>query len=177
MFIREITHRELSTTSTAFPSSVNGISSCGTTMAMIPLFPCFPASLSQTSIFLVVATYALIFFLTPAMRLSHFFASRTTISMTFPSLPDGIYNEVSFTFFDLSQKIAWINFSSGVNSHSDFGVIFPIRISHHFTLDPILTIPSSSRFFNFPIETHGISLVVSSGPSLVSATSISYSSI
>jgi hypothetical protein len=111
------------------------------------------------------------------MRLSHFFASRTRTSITLPSLPAGIYNEVSFTFFDLSPKIAWISFSSGLNSPSLFGVILPIRISHHLTLAPILTIPSSSKLLNFCIETPGISLVVSSGQSLVSATSISYSSI
>lgn len=178
MFIREITPSGLSTTSIGFPSSVNGISSSATTMEMIPLFPCFPANLSQTSIFLVLATYTLIFFLTPAIRLSHFFASRMTTSMTFPSLlPDGTYNDVSLTFFDLSQKIAWMSFSSGVSSPSDLGVIFPMRISHHLTMDPILITPSSSRFLSLIIETPGISLVVSSGPSLVSATSISYSSI
>jgi hypothetical protein len=42
---------------------------------------------------------------------------------------------------------------------------------------PILIIPSSSRFLSFESDTHGISFVVSSGPSFVSATSISYSSI
>jgi len=141
------------------------------------LFPCFHANLSQISIFLVVATYTLIFFLTQAIKLSHFFASKITTSITFHSLPEGIYNDVSFTFFDLSQKIAWISFSSGVSSHSDFGVILPIRISQPFTLDPILIIPSSSRFLSFHIDTHGISFVVCSGPSFVSATSISCSSI
>jgi hypothetical protein len=107
MFIRDITPSGLSTTSTGCPSSVNGISSSATTIEIIPLFPCFPASLSQTSIFLVLATYTLIFFLTPAIKLSHFLASRITTSITFPSLlPDGTYNDVSFTFFDLSPKIA-----------------------------------------------------------------------
>jgi len=92
-------------------------------------------------------------------------------------LHDAMYNDVSFTFLDLSPKIACISFSSGVNSHSDFGVIFHTNISHHFTIDHILTIPSSSKFFNFDIDTHGISFVVSSGQSFVSATSISFSSI
>jgi hypothetical protein len=101
-----------------------------------------------------------------------------TTSITFPSLlPAGTYNEVSFTFFDLSQKIAWISFSSGVSSPSDFGVIFPIKISHHLTMAQILITPSSSRFLSFAIFTPGISFVVSSGQSLVSATSNSYSSI
>ena len=178
MFIREITPSGLSTISTGLPSSVNGISSSATTIEIIPLFPCFPASLSPTSIFLVLATYTLIFFLTPAIKLSHFLASKITTSITFPSLlPDGTYNEVSFTFFDLSPNIAWISFSSGVSSPSDFGVIFPITISHHFTIDPILMTPSSSKFLSLFMETPGISFVVSSGPSFVSATSISYSSI
>ncbi|MEI7919099.1 MAG: hypothetical protein WCH65_02570 [bacterium] len=89
MFIREITQSGFRQTSTGLPSSVNGISSSGTTIEIIPLFPCFPASLSQISIFLVLAMYTLIFFLTPAIRLSPFFASRITTSITFPSLlPD-----------------------------------------------------------------------------------------
>jgi hypothetical protein len=54
----------------------------------------------------VVATYTLIFFFTPAIKLSHFLASRITTSITFPSLPEGRYNEVSLTFLDLSPKIA-----------------------------------------------------------------------
>gem|GEM_PF-775904 len=178
MFIREITHNGFRHISIGLPSSVNGISSSGTTIEIIPLFPCFPASLSPISIFLVLAMYTLIFFLTHAIKLSPFFASRITTSITFPSLlPEDTYKDVSFTFFDLSPNIACINFSSGVSSHSDFGVIFPITISHHFTIEPILIIPSSSRFFNLIIEIPGISFVVSSGPSFVSATSISYSSI
>jgi len=56
-------------------------------------------------------------------------------------------------------------------------VIFQTKISHHFTLDQILTIPSSSKFLSFDIDTQGISFVVSSGQSLVSETSISFSSI
>jgi len=156
---------------------VNGISSSGTTTATIPLFQCFHANLSHTSIFLVLATYTFTFFLTQAIKLSHFFASNITTSITFHSLPDGIYKDVSFTFLDLSPKIAWISFSSGVNSHSDLGVIFQTNISHHFTIDQTLIIPSSSKFFNFDIETQGISFVVSSGQSFVSDTSISFSSI
>ena len=176
-FIREITHNGFNTTSIGSHSFENGISSSGTTIDTIPLFQCFQANLSQTSIFLVVATYTFTFFLTQAIKLSHFLASSITTSITFPSLPDGIYNDVSFTFFDLSPKIAWINFSSGVNSHSDFGVIFQTKISHHFTIDHILIIPSSSKFFNLDIDTHGISFVVSSGQSFVSDTSISFSSM
>lgn len=177
MFIREITHNEFKQTSTGCPSSVYGISSSGTTTATIPLFPCLPASLSHTSIFLVVATYTFIFFLTPAIKLSPFLASNIITSMTLPSLPAGIYNDVSFTFLDLSPKIAWISFSSGLSSPSLFGVILPTSISPPFTLAPILTIPSSSRLDNLASDTPGISFVVSSGQSFVSATSISYSSI
>jgi len=84
IFIREITHSGLRHTSICSPSAVYGISSSGTTIAMIPLFPCLPASLSHTSIFLVLATYTLIFFFTPALRLSHFLLSSTTTSITFP---------------------------------------------------------------------------------------------
>jgi hypothetical protein len=176
-FIRDITHNGFNTTSIGSHSFEYGISSSGTTIDTIPLFQCFPANLSHTSIFLVVATYTFTFFLTQAIKLSHFLASSTTTSTTFHSLPDGMYKEVSFTFLDLSPNIAWINFSSGVNSHSDFGVIFHTKISHHFTIDQILMIPSSSKFFNLDIDTHGISLVVSSGHNLVSDTSISFSSI
>jgi hypothetical protein len=50
-------------------------------------------------------------------------------------------------------------------------------MSHHLTVEPILIIHSSSRFFNLASDIPGMSFVVSSGPSLVSATSISYSSI
>jgi hypothetical protein len=133
--------------------------------------------LSHTSIFLVLATYTFTFFLTHAIKLSHFLASNITTSTTFHSLPEGIYNDVSLTFLDLSPNIACINFSSGVNSHSDLGVIFQTNISHHLTIDHILTIQSSSKFFNFDIDTPGISFVVSSGQSFVSETSISFSSI
>jgi hypothetical protein len=84
---------------------------------------------------------------------------------------------VSLTFLDLSPKIAWISFSSGDNSPSLFGVILPTIISPHLIVDQILIIPSLSKYFNFAKPTPGISLVVSSGHNLVSATSISYSSI
>ena len=144
---------------------------------IIPLLPCLPASLSPTSILRVIATYTLILFFTPGIRRSPDLESSITISITFHSLPDGRYNDVSFTFFDLSPKTAWISFSSAESSHSDLGVILPTKISPPFTTEPIRTIPFSSKSFNFARDTHGISLVVSSAPSLVSATSISYCSI
>ncbi|MDP3381241.1 MAG: hypothetical protein Q8S84_07190 [bacterium] len=39
--------------STGVPSSINGISSTGTILETIHLFPCLPAILSHNSIFLV----------------------------------------------------------------------------------------------------------------------------
>jgi len=82
------------------------MSSSGTTTAIIPLFQCFQANLSHISIFLVLAIYTFTFFLTQAIKLSHFFASKITTSNIVHSLPDGMYKEVSFTFLDLSPNIA-----------------------------------------------------------------------
>jgi hypothetical protein len=116
-------------------------------------------------------------YFTPATKLSHFLLSSIIISITFHSEPEGIYREESFTFFDFSPNTAWINFSSADNSHSDFGVILPTIISHHFITDHILAIPFSSKLANLDKLIHGISFVSSSSHNLVSETSISYSSI
>lgn len=97
--------------------------------------------------------------------------------MTLPPLPEGIYREESLTSFDLSQKIARRRRSSGESSCSPFGVILPTRISPPFTEAPIRTMPFSSRSLSFAEETFGISLVVLSGQSFVSRTSIVYSLI
>ena len=67
--------------STDLQSSVKGISSSGTTTDIIHLFQCLQANLSQTSIFLVHATYTFTFFLTQAGKLSHFLESKSTTSI------------------------------------------------------------------------------------------------
>jgi hypothetical protein len=115
--------------STGSPSSVKGISSSGTIFDIIPLFQCLQDILSHISIFLVEATYTFTFFNTFAGKSSHLSASRITTSITFQDVHAGKYKDVSLTAFDLSQNIACISFSSGVKSHSDFGVTFQTKIS------------------------------------------------
>ena len=58
-----------------------------------------------------------------------------------------------------------------------FGVTLPTRMSPLLTSAPIRMMPRSSRSFSASSETLGISRVISSGPSLVSRLSVSYSSI
>jgi len=66
--------------------------------------------------------------------------------------------------------------SSGASSVSVLGVILPTKISPDLTSAPILMIPSSPKLANASSETLGISLVISSFPSLVSRAVISNSS-
>jgi hypothetical protein len=56
MFIRLGTPSGFRTTSTGVPSSRNGMSSEGTILAMTPLLPCRPASLSPSAILRFFAT-------------------------------------------------------------------------------------------------------------------------
>ena len=56
MFMRRGTPSGLSTTSTGVPSSMNGMSSIGRILAMTPLLPWRPASLSPTEILRFCAT-------------------------------------------------------------------------------------------------------------------------
>jgi len=114
---------------------------------------------------------------TPAER--SLFSSRvkTLTSTTFPRSPCGIFRDVSLTSRDFSPKIARSRRSSGVNSFSPLGVIFPTKISLGPTSAPIRIIPFSSRSLMASSPTFGISRVISSGPSLVSRASNSYFSI
>lgn len=115
--------------STAVPSSINGISSTGTTLETIHLFQCLPAILSPTSIFLVCATYTFTCLNTQVGRLSPFSLFKISTSIIFHPCPEGSLSEESFTSFDLSPKIALSSLSSGESSCSPFGVILPTRIS------------------------------------------------
>ena len=133
IFIREITQSGFRTISIGVPSSINGISSTGTIFETIHLFQCLHAILSQTSSFLVCATYTLISLNTQVGKLSQFSLLKISTSITFHHCQLGSLSELSFTSFDLSQNIALSNLSSGDNSCSHFGVIFQTNISHHFT--------------------------------------------
>ena len=102
---------------------------------------------------------------------------KTLTSTTVPETPGRSLKEVSRTSAAFSPNIALSNFSSGVAGVSPFGVTLPTKISLGPTSAPIYTIPASSRFFNASSPTFGISLLISSGPSLVSLAIISNSSI
>ncbi len=101
----------------------------------------------------------------------------TRTSTTVPLTPGGSLKDESLTSVAFSPKIARSNFSSGVIGLSPFGVILPTKISPDFTSAPMYTIPASSRFLSASSPTLGISLVMSSGPSLVSLAITSNSSI
>ena len=103
--------------------------------------------------------------------------SNNFLSITIPFNDGGALRDASFTSPALSPKIARSNFSSGVGSLSPLGVILPINMSPALISAPILIIPFSSRSLVASSETLGISLVNSSFPSLVSLTSIEYSSM
>ncbi len=98
-------------------------------------------------------------------------------STTVPSIPGGVVREASRTSPDFSPKMARSSFSSGVSCVSPLGVTLPIRMSPGRTGAPIRMMPDSSRSLRKSSETLGMSLVISSGPSLVSRASISNSSI
>jgi hypothetical protein len=177
MFILETTQSGLRIISTGVPSSVNGISSTGTILETIHLLPCLPAILSQSSNFLVAATNTLTCANTQVGRLSQFSLFKISTERTLPPCPEGNLKEESLTSFDLSPNIALSNLSSGESSCSPFGVIFQHNIEHHSTYEPILTIQSTSRSFNFTLDTFGISSVICSGHNLVSLISVVYSLI
>ena len=99
------------------------------------------------------------------------------LSITTPFKEGGALRDASFTSPALSPNIARKSFSSGVGSDSPLGVIFPINISPGLTSAPTLIIPFSSSSFVASSLTFGISSVSSSEPSLVSLTSMAYSSI
>ena len=102
---------------------------------------------------------------------------KTLTSTTVPVTPGGNLKEESLTSAAFSPKIARNNFSSGVVGVSPLGVTFPTKMSLELTSAPIYTIPASSRFLKASSPTFGISLLISSGPSLVSLAIISNSSI
>ncbi len=142
---------------------------------MTPLFPCLPASLSPTLIFLFCATYTLTSSFTPGWSSAPCSPSRTNLStaITVPVSPCGTTNDVFLTSFAFSPKIALRSRSSGVNSVSPLGVTFPTNTSPGPTSAPILMMPSSFKSASISSEILGISLVISSDPSFVSLASIS----
>ena len=88
-----------------------------------------------------------------------------------PASPCGTLKEVSLTSLAFSPNIALNNLSSAVNSVSPLGVTLPTSTSPDLTSAPILIIPLSSISLRASSLTFGISLVISSGPSLVSLAS------
>ena len=100
----------------------------------------------------------------------------TRTSTTVPSIPAGTRSELSFTSDAFSPKIARNSFSSGDCERSPLGVTLPTRISPALTSAPICTIPVLSNLASALSFTFGISLLISSEPSLVSrATQVSSS--
>ena len=103
---------------------------------------------------------------------------KTLTSITVPlKTPGDTYNDVSFTSDAFSPNITFKSFSSGVDGASLFGVVLPTNISPALISAPICIIPLSSSFLKTSSPTFGISLVISSGPNLVSLATTSNSSI
>ena len=177
IFIREGTPSGFNTISSGRPFGRNGISSTGSTREITPLLPWRPAILSPTWIFLFWAMYTLTDLLTPGESSSPFSLVKILVSMMTPNAPWGTFREVSLTSLAFSPKMARRSLSSAVSSVSPLGVTLPTRISPARTSAPIRIIPFSSRSFNASLDSPARSLVISSGPSLVSLASHSYSSI
>ena len=129
IFIRDGTPNGFKTISNGLPFGKNGISSTGKILDTTPLFPCRPAILSPTEIFLFCAIYTLTNLFTPFGTSSLFSRVKIFTSTTTPPSPCGTLKEVSRTSRALSPNIALNNFSSALNSVSPFGVTFPTKIS------------------------------------------------
>ena len=153
------------------------MSSIGKIFDITPLLPCLPAILSPSETLRVWAIQTRTNLFTPAERSDLPSREITLTSMTFPFSPWGTRKDVSFTSLAFSPKIARKSFSSAVNSVSPLGVILPTNISPATTSAPIQIIPSSSKFLRLSSPTLGMSLVISSWPSLVSLASTSCFSI
>ena len=153
------------------------MSAAGIIFEITPLLPWRPASLSPTTTFRIWATLTNILERAPCSSSSPLSRERILTSITVPFSPCGIRREVSLTSLAFSPKIARSSLSSAVSSVSPLGAILPTKISFGPTSAPTTTIPFSSRFAKSSSETLGISRVVSSGPSLVSTTDVSYSSM
>ena len=176
-FILEGTPIGFNIISTGVPSGRYGISSTGKILEITPLLPWRPAILSPAAILRVWATQTLTSLLTLGGNSSLSSRFSTFTSITFPRSPCGTRRELSLTSLAFSPNIALSNFSSAVSSVSPFGVILPTRMSPGSTSAPTSITPSSSRLRKLSSPTLGISLVISSGPSLVSLASDSYFSI
>ena len=144
---------------------------------IIPLFPCLPAILSPTWILRFCATYTRTTIFAPGGNSSPCSLVNKRTSTTRPFSPLGTLRELSRTSRAFSPNIARSSFSSGGWSDSPLGVTFPTRMSPDSTQAPILIIPCSSNCLRASSPTLGISLVISSGPSLVCLASISYFSM
>ena len=95
--------------------------------------------------------------------------------ITRPPAPCGTFSDVSRTSRAFSPKMARSRRSSAVSSVSPFGVTLPTSTSPGNTSAPTRMMPSASRSESMSSEMLGTSRVISSGPSLVSRASISYS--
>ena len=102
---------------------------------------------------------------------------KTFTSTMMPLSPWGTFREVSRTSLAFSPKMARSRRSSAVRSVSPLGVTLPTRMSPAWTSAPTRIMPRSSRSFRASSPTLGMSRVISSGPSLVSRASVSYSSM
>ncbi len=114
---------------------------------------------------------------TPGASSSLLSRENTFTSTTRPDSPWGTRAEVSRTSRAFSPKIARSRRSSAVSSVSPLGVTLPTKISPVRTSAPMRTMPRSSKSRTMSSPTLGISAVISSGPSLVSRASASYSSM
>ena len=152
------------------------MSSTGRIRPTTPLFPCLPDSLSPSDIFLLWATHILISLFTPSDK---FWSSRVSsfTPITVPLSPWGRSREEFFISRAFSPNIARRSLASAVSSVSPRGVILPTSISPCSSSAPTRTMPFSSRFLKASSPTLGMSRVISSGPTLVSRASISYSSM
>ncbi len=153
------------------------MSSSGRIRAITPLLPWRPAILSPSDILRFWAIYTRTSWFTPGGSSSPASREKTLTSTILPDSPWGTRRDVSLTSLAFSPKMALSRRSSAVNSVSPLGVTLPTRMSPGRTSAPVRMIPLSSRSFKISSPTLGISLVISSGPSLVSLASHSYSSI
>ena len=177
MFMRLGTPSGLSTISSGVPSARKGISSSGKMRLTTPLLPWRPAILSPTEILRFWAMYTRTIWFTPGESSSRFSRVNSFTSTTMPNSPCGTRSEVSRTSRTLSPKMARSRRSSAVSSVSPLGVTLPTRISFARTSAPMRMMPRSSKSRRASSPTPEISRVISSGPSLVSRASDSYSSM
>ena len=133
--------------------------------------------MSPTWILRFWAMYTRTIWLTPGLNSSRFSRVKIFTSTMMPNSPWGTRSEVSRTSRALSPNMALSRRSSAVSSVSPLGVTLPTSMSLARTSAPMRMMPRSSRSLRASSPTPGMSRVISSGPSLVSRASDSYSSM